>query len=1583
MLIGLVVACCGQVLADDKVTYSSDVHPTQIYSLKSFYDIDGDGILEVVGGTDRVGYSEQNAPIVSKTNGTLVKIINTENLANNWFYNLVMYHNTTGPYIFEENYYEQYNARNMRLWEYASFKQLPPVASYGIDLNNDGLLTYIGDINADDSTFTVWKQKKDGSFYKTKISYTSDVSQIKSSAISNCAPSGLGSNVGSLGDGMFVRSKENTMVDWDEEISEAKSSRTIAIDGENSRSFIKSADFNGDGRIDFVRGSYIFYNLGNDKFFLSPHVGTIYPADLNGDGLLDYIDFGNGNVDLYLAQPDGKLSEKKTIFSNEAMQNAFFGDFDKDGDVDILLFVPTSEATYTVFFRNDGNGVFKKKESYIEGKYKSFECKDYDADGLYEVLINKTIDDYYQEQSENDYLLKCNKDFTTTLIELPEGKHKLLADFNHDGITEINSGASYTPLANTKKNTRPEKMSKPIVKLSAEENLLEITWAEGKDAETSSCDLTYELRIGTASGKGDVLFGHALADGTRRNLLDGNIGHLRRYIFDTNSLPIGQYYIAVQAIDAGNMGGEWSDEFVYNHQQIAAPVIAHIPSAYSTVDTISLRVQNSMEDATYTWNIPHGKIISASANNDQIDVVFDKAGELKVGVQMAFDGKLYNAQDITFLLSPAKAPTIRPPYHYYSLFLDIDQDGDVECKNNGHDFMKYDSIKKEYTSIKKSWNSDVSGTTNFAVFDINKDGYPDMYLGGLKKGNTFINSGEQDCDFEYFSKTYTGLPKDSYMTYDIDNDGNFDLVSGDLYYNSGDGYIFNKKYINSSKFFDFNRDGAWDYEYYKSFYYDTRVKLNKNKELGTDFGEERVFCKDRVSGFADFNNDGYLDGYYYNDDATKIIIVKGKPIEEWPCTETVEIPNPYGYTGYELVDIDNNGYLDFAFQGKGRSAILMDKDFKYTVVYTGQAYVDDNQYYPKYWFPLTRNAYPAGLLSNIKNEAPKAPQYVSAQQTEEGLLLKWADAEDDHTPAVQMRYNVSVKRKNKKVGEENAFLISPLNGLSDEAAICSNVAYRKATQMLIPKATLTNGETLEVQVQSIDLMGEHSPMTKPVEVTINNDGYIKVKDSHVTASLGTVVSFVGTKGTSYSIDGGEGATIKKDYGNGEYQVAWNTPGTKKVTITVDGKAYSTNIIAYDFADLTLHFPAKVLRNTPITVKVPNGFSQYSPIDYGFKAADNYVVRYEKGDSTATFTFKNSGEAKVCAFCKFDNSELSKENNVNVIDASMPAAKISEVIGDGTNYRISWQPATNAEIAKVEIFRETNRMNQYEVLATVDMNVGTYLDETSDNRIQAHRYRIRYIASNEVQKSAYSTPHNPLHVMINQCGSGYNLMWNAYEGMNVESYTILRGTSEDSLQPIEYVAGSQQSYTDLTAKAGKYYYAVAFTPASGSTYAKSRAARASHGIRSNIISTEEALPATLATSIAINCVESNNSLTNTQQTIHLYGVVLPTYSTYSRVSWSVVRNDDLASISNNGVLTAKGGRGLVTVRATTLDGSNLYVDYDVACNVDKEAVGIVIVEKDGLSTDVKPIIYYDLEGRKIQTPARGHLYITNKGQKIVF
>lgn len=35
------------------------------------------------------------------------------------------------------------------------------------------------------------------------------------------------------------------------------------------------------------------------------------------------------------------------------------------------------------------------------------------------------------------------------------------------------------------------------------------------------------------------------------------------------------------------------------------------------------------------------------------------------------------------------------------------------------------------------------------------------------------------------------------------------------------------------------------------------------------------------------------------------------------------------------------------------------------------------------------------------------------------------------------------------------------------------------------------------------------------------------------------------------------------------------------------------------------------------------------------------------------------------------------------------------------------------------------------------------------------------------------------------------------------------------------------------------------------------------------------------------------------------------------------------------------------------------------------------------TDKRPTEYYDMEGRKVKNPIKGHLYITNKGYKMIF
>lgn len=70
----------------------------------------------------------------------------------------------------------------------------------------------------------------------------------------------------------------------------------------------------------------------------------------------------------------------------------------------------------------------------------------------------------------------------------------------------------------------------------------------------------------------------------------------------------GKYYIAVQAVDAGNMGGEWSDEFVYEHK-VTVPAISVSPIIFSTANPVDIQVANNIDAATYMWEVDGGKVV--------------------------------------------------------------------------------------------------------------------------------------------------------------------------------------------------------------------------------------------------------------------------------------------------------------------------------------------------------------------------------------------------------------------------------------------------------------------------------------------------------------------------------------------------------------------------------------------------------------------------------------------------------------------------------------------------------------------------------------------------------------------------------------------------------------------------------------------------------------------------------------------------------------------------------------------------------------------------------------------------------------
>ena len=1717
---------------------SSNYHP------ESYYDVTGDGKMEAFGG----GYGA--SLLVTTLDGSILRkegIYRSSPLGtlNEPFYNIQMgMYDKEGLPLLTSNYsYDQYPTK---VYSYAKnqfvFKREKIIPLINIaDINGDGQKEIIPSaeyydnsqykgamFTQKDGTIDIVRMTADGSFVSDKLYVTSDTTEIHSSVLDDYAPNSgqigvsSGSNnstISSLGSGMFVKAKPAP--DWDgwqeynniSETSQAK--QMVAANGVATYSmdaptgYCTARDLNGDGLIDLQDGSNIYYNLGNNKFFKSPHKGTVYSADLTGNGILDFIDFGDKQVDLYINMDENGEMQMKTLLKNTAISNTFFGDFDKDGDVDILFVIPGSDYTVFQFYRNEGNGVFKAKDTDRDGTYTCIACNDYDGDGLYEILAQP-------KSSTSDYvLLKVNQKLTVSETALPSYV-RTIGDVNNDGKMELvysnlnnNGYVIYDDVPNSKTNSRPEKMEKPSAVAFADAGKLKISWKRGKDAETSACDLTYELRIGSESGKGDIYFGRANADGTRRVIEDGNMGRSLKYMFDTNNLTEGKYYIAIQAVDASGLGGPWSDELVYDHK-ISAPFINKLADGYCTADTVTITIQNPVSTATYEWSLSNGSIVSQNENGSIIQAVFERAGEQTVTASMTLNGQTYKSDAAKITLAPSKYASL-PASSDRTIstgidlgYLDLNQDGDIAVfgsaysSSTGREYGFFENKNGIYNKVRKTWNSDLTNGT-FFIADFNHDGYPDFYLSGQDKGNVFTNGGEEDGSYEYDTETFKfqdDLYKDRYYGYpegknlvniDLNNDGKLNLLSIStgyryLYTNSEDERTFNNDKTN---LFDFNRDGSLDRWYDKSDYTlgkaQTKVELRVAGEYDY-YKDAKVFYENsnsyQMRGFADFNNDGYADGYFFDKakdgDYYNLVIVKGKPMEEWPCKQTVVIPIPGVKVNYDveirLIDFDNNGYLDFCFQngysGYEINWILLDKDFSYRTV-SGKELGLYRDYLDEYhWQSLTPGAYPNVYKSNIKNEAPSAPTNVTATSVHNGLLLKWDDATDDHTPWMQMRYNVSLKIKGKT--GENAFVLSPLNGLSDDAAICSGVYYRKANQLVVPEEALTNGTTYELQVQAIDLMGEHSPMTKPVEVTYNAEKFIGSDCEVFFQNTNCAFGLVNASTTDYTVDPGEGGKIKRRAANGGFMASWSTTGEKTITVKEGNETYTRKIIVKPMLDLTIDLPERIMLNTPLTVKVPESFASKKYEDFGFKESEAYKVEYEKGDSIATITFKEAGAQKLAYFLHVDNMNRFEENvTANVIDEIMPTAEIKSVESDGKYYRVNWNTELPSEVTQVEISRETKRVNQFEVLDIVSAADGTFVDLTSDNRVQPQRYRIRLIADNGMQFSDYSTPHNPLHVMINKTadGKGNNLMWNAYEGLEVNSYTIMRGTSANNLKAIATIAGSQQNYTDYEAPAGVSYYAVKFeaTIVAGAKAMNGSRSVAAEDVSSNVISSEEAMATTEATSIYAGTLESNAKLTTDQQELHMVAMILPTYATFNKVNWSIVSGGEYASISQSGLLTAKGGKGDVIVRVVTLDGSNLSNEITIPCDVNvlaqdidvraakksvevgsylllnavltpknttmsdvtwkSEDTAIATVDESGilkaLSTGIVKVtattkdgsnlsayinihvveptgisgvtlngnnaklIYFDLEGRKVKTPQKGHVYITNKGDKIAF
>lgn len=633
-------------------------------------------------------------------------------------------------------------------------------SAYPLDVNHDGLPDLFAFNNTD---WSIFYQNPDGTFTATRIDTLSRVQA--DSLVAQKAEEANGkfdiSDLPSLSDGMFIGG-----------------SPTVDI----SYKFTQAIDVNRDGYMDLVGPRTIFYNVGDNRFVASPQPGELTVKDLNGDGIPDYIYNDTEGKRVYTrTYLGGDRFEEQTLMKDLDVTNIYCYDFDKDGDVDILLtfdYLSSSTFSFLVFAENTGKGKFTIHEHSFKTKWAFGQCLDFDNDGYMELLAG------VQDEGRLEY--RCSSVHGLYLFRLDDMKkveepsamqvdatffyerdngpgtdwqeavvsrldeNITVADIDNDGRLELLADTTKTAvgywtyrdlplLQGIPANEAPQRMSAPSVNLDRKSGKLKVAWKPGKDKETSTVDLTYALRIGSAPGKDDIYFSGANADGSRRDFRPGNMGANLDATLDVSRWKHGTYYVAIQAVDPMGKGSAWSDEVAYEHDlvQAAFTVSDDEPAA---ADTLVLTAASRAAGLDYAWDFDGGKAIKASADSAQVWLTFDVPGEkhLRLTVTNPVDGtedvreKVVTVQRVSFGHRDLEAFGYTNPFQFW----DMDGDGVLDLiDKNG--FYVHDGTG-HYEKLGTIFNSNLQITKyagqQIPLLDFDMDGDADIVVKS-NKGN--------------------------------------------------------------------------------------------------------------------------------------------------------------------------------------------------------------------------------------------------------------------------------------------------------------------------------------------------------------------------------------------------------------------------------------------------------------------------------------------------------------------------------------------------------------------------------------------------------------------------------------------------------------------------------------------------------------------------------------------------------------------------------------------------------------------------------------------------------------------------------
>ncbi len=1603
-----------------------------------FYDVDGDSIMEYVYLNEKEDfihiytYKGQLKDYFSVPSD--MKLTAIDDIDRNGITDFILYRDNYDADDHQQVYIMPYDTKTIRPLSDAKYN------SYNVlfDANGDGRTDYYTDIEDNNNAADyIYIQQTDGSFVRKTIQVVTDENEIINEAFAQSEANIVLPPPVHFGGASLAKAPAFRKV---EGMQKAAQMSTPTY----SNNSPLTVDINRDGMPDLLNlyNENSLISLGEGRYYYGTLFGQVTVGDYNSDDIQDFIIFDptTKTVYLYLYEGDNVFS-KQILMQNMNISQVHTVDLDNDGDLDIVLaFDWTEESQYAmlVTYRNDAGTFTKFEHAFGQNrKIQFYDLADVDGDGIYEIVCgegggyapdNRPAAKYFLTECTPYFTVEEEEPFhyckTNNLDDTNPWSDKtpdfIMGDMNNDGYMEywisnmhyvndnyqggtIDWWSIYPYCGRFERklaNTKPAAMEAPTYIFDAASGMLKVEWQPGNDAESSVCDLTYSVRVGTQPGLSNIMYGLASASGCRQRLGEGNIGTGQFTIFDIRNWNKGTYYIAVQAIDKEGLAGPWSDELVFEHNMLyAAFEMDH--SRIFTSDTLTLKLSNGYDpQLTYDWTLGDNATI-VEENNGTWKVVFNRTEEMDIQLRVSdTDGSYADASPHHLVVMPL---SWQEDYYESSeeneirsssgTYFDVDLNGTLDVV--GSISTGYTSTtglhtndgSNRFTKVPRSFNLDLDPQYTLLT-DYDMDGYADFYSTS-SKGDVFINSGA-NCDFTYYTKGLgfvdnwnNGAGYLTNMIYqaDINMDGYLDMIDDNnkLWVNAGDNLTFNKYDLpalaNGQEYtiddwLDWDADGRLDAIIRTSLYQQNTIlywfRNLGNNNFATAQQITQLPYNVSLSAIADLDDDGYKDIVYSKDDneTRQLFILWGNA--DGIYTETCyDFENNRNLIKSSLIDMDNNGYLDIVFsenvlyQISNRNFIHISTNDDQHLAWS----TDDNGPFADLNGDTRPDRGNYLMSSLITNTSPTAPKNVKAVQDDGYVVLSWDEAYDAETPYHAMRYNVSVK----KAGASGAgsYIISPMNGGSDIAAIAPQQYYYTVNRLEIPANRFTVGESYEVKVQSIDGWNAHSPFSETFTITITSEVSINAPSEACTGTPVTATYFGTESGTPQW--NSEGATVTMNGNSADF--TWTTPGVKTIECTINGITSTRAITITQGPDMSFTLPDKVLSSAYVYFTLPQAFADsrnhityrhsYNPeqeqaplIPLGNSWIGQPVVNTDK-QSIEIERRGNSLDARMIANVPDGNywiefvcltgscGEVVYRQNFTV-EGDNVTPEISIVTIDATTGKnvINWQQPSNLPndelYSSVVIYREEGATDNFVQLGEVAISDGRFVDMASEPSMRKYRYRIAL-------KTIYggiSTPsavHSSVHVMLNRglTAGSINITWTPYEGGIIEQYTILKGSSPDKMQPLTTTSGYEQSYTDFGVTEGDVYYALSYTntydnhwgtvsASSGQQRVQSASKSPVNTGQSNVVNAKQSTSVTPATSLEIRHVESSLVINQAQQTVHLYTEIMPGSASYKTVNWQITSGNQLASVSSSGLVSyiGNGTNGTVTVRATTIDGSNL-------------------------------------------------------------